>query len=141
MGFVPLKSFNNYIEAHIALSMLEEEGINCHIDDENTVTILNFSSGMRLMVYDSQLERSREILKLAELEYLKTIVCPNCKEKALEIKYIMQDDNVVLHKMPFGRFISLMSRILSKEDNKTEVKHYVCSNCHKEYEDLPTDIE
>src|SRR6476620_1708564 len=118
MGFVPLKSFNNYIEAHIALSMLQEEGINCHIEDENTVTILNFSSGMRLMVYDSQLERARELLNLAALEYLKTIVCPDCKQKALEIKYIMQDD-----KLPFGRFLSLMSRFLSKEDNRTEVKH------------------
>jgi DNA-directed RNA polymerase subunit RPC12/RpoP len=141
MGFVLLKSFNNYIEAHIALSMLEEEGINCHIEDEHTVTILNFSSGMRLMVYDSQLERSREILKLSELEYLKTIVCPNCKQKALEIKYVMQDDNIALKKMPFGRFISMMSRLISKDDNQTEVKHYVCTNCHKEYEDLPTDVQ
>lgn len=140
MGFVLLKSFNNYIEAHIALSMLEEQGINCHIEDEHTVTILNFSSGMRLMVYDSQLERSREILKLAELEYLKTIACPNCKQKTLEIKYVMQDDRIALQKMPLGGFISLMSRLLSREDNKTEVKHYVCSNCHKEYEDLPTEM-
>jgi DNA-directed RNA polymerase subunit RPC12/RpoP len=140
MGFVLLKSFNNYIEAHIALSMLEEEGINCHIEDEHTVTILNFSSGMKLMVYDSQLERSLEILKLAELEYLKTIVCPNCKQNALEIKYVMQDDSIALRKMPFGGFISFMSRLLSTEDNKTEVKHYVCSNCHKEYEDLPTEM-
>ena len=140
MGFVLLKSFNNYIEAHIALSMLEEEGINCHIEDEHTVTILNFSSGMRLMVYDSQLERSREILRLSELEFLKTIVCPNCKQKALEIKYVMQDDIIALRKMPFGRFISAMSRLISKGDNQTEVKHYICANCHKEYEDLPTDV-
>jgi DNA-directed RNA polymerase subunit RPC12/RpoP len=141
MGFVLLKSFNNYIEAHIALSMLEEEGINCHIEDEHAVTILNFSSGMRLMVYDSQLERAREILKLSELEYLKTIVCPNCKQKALEIKYVMQDDKIALRKLPFGRFISMMSRLISKEDNQTQVKHYVCSNCNKEYEDLPTDVQ
>jgi DNA-directed RNA polymerase subunit RPC12/RpoP len=141
MGFVLLKSFNNYIEAHIALSMLEEQGINCHLEDEHAVTILNFSSGMRLMVYDSQLERSREILKLSELEYLKTIACPNCKQKALEIKYVMQDDNIALKKMPFGRFISLMSRLISKDDDRTEVKHYLCTNCHKEYEDLPTDVE
>ncbi|MER3499718.1 MAG: hypothetical protein C4308_14390 [Chitinophagaceae bacterium] len=137
MDFVHVNTYTNYIEAHIASAMLQEEGINCHLEDENMATMLSYASGMRLMVVESQVERSLEILKQAELEYLKTIACPHCKEKSLEIKLVVEDADAVLKKFIFGRIISLMARLFSAEGNKITVKHYSCTSCGKEYASLP----
>lgn len=67
MNFVELRSFDNYIYAHISLTMLQDAGINCHLQDEYTVTLDPFLSpaigGMKLMVYPSQVERATRLLE------------------------------------------------------------------------------
>jgi Zn finger protein HypA/HybF involved in hydrogenase expression len=138
MGFILLKTFANYIEANIALSMLEEEGINCHLEDENTVTMMSMSSGIRLMVYDSQAERAAEVIKEAEIEYLNYLSCPDCHSSGFEIRYVTENHADALKKIPFGRIIALLSRTLTKEGTNMQVKHYVCNNCHKEFDDIPS---
>jgi hypothetical protein len=71
MGFILLYSFDNYIPAHIALGRLKEEFINCHLQDEYSVTIDPFLSnaigGIKLMVAENQIERAREILQNYDL--------------------------------------------------------------------------
>jgi hypothetical protein len=66
MKYVLLQSYDNYIDAHIAKGRLEEELINCYLQDENSVTINPFLSnaigGIKLMVAEVQAERAREIL-------------------------------------------------------------------------------
>jgi hypothetical protein len=70
MEFVQLRSFDNYISAHIRLGMLQDAGINCHLRDEYSVTIQPFLSpalgGMKLMVYPSQIERASRLLEETE---------------------------------------------------------------------------
>jgi hypothetical protein len=70
MDFVQLRSFDNYIYAHITLSMLQDAGINCHLQDEYMVTLDPFLSpamgGMKLMVYPSQAQRAIELLEETE---------------------------------------------------------------------------
>jgi hypothetical protein len=70
MEFVQLRSFDNYISAHISLGMLQDAGINCHLKDEYMVTIQPFLSpalgGMKLMVYPSQIERASRLLEETE---------------------------------------------------------------------------
>jgi hypothetical protein len=70
MDFVQLRSFDNYIYAHITLSMLQDAGINCHLKDEYTITLDPLLSpalgGMKLMVYPSQAQRAIELLEEAE---------------------------------------------------------------------------
>jgi len=67
MKFLELCSFDNYITANIVLGMLQEEGINCHLKDEYTVTIDPLLSpaigGMKIMVYEQQFERAKELLQ------------------------------------------------------------------------------
>ena len=50
--------------------MLQEEGINCYLKDELTITVDPFLSpalgGMKLMVEDSQADRATELLKETE---------------------------------------------------------------------------
>jgi hypothetical protein len=70
MDFVQIRSFDNYIYAHITLSMLQAAGINCHLKDEYTITLDPFLSpamgGMKLMVYPSQAQRAIELLEETE---------------------------------------------------------------------------
>ena len=42
MNFVPVISFNDYIDANILLGRLQSEGINCWLKDENSATITPF---------------------------------------------------------------------------------------------------
>ena len=66
MNYVVLRSFDNYIPAHIALGRLKEEYINCYLRDEYSATIGPFLSnaigGIKLMVAETQAERALEVL-------------------------------------------------------------------------------
>lgn len=137
MTFILLKTFGNYIEANIALSMLEDAGINCHIEDENTLTLINMASGIKLMVHQSHAERAVEVLQDAEAEYLKNLTCPQCNHTGFEVKLITESHESGLQKLPFGRLIAFLSKILSNEGTNMQVKHYQCVNCHKEFENPP----
>lgn len=70
MDFVQIRTFDNYIYANIALGMLQDAGINCHLKDEYTITIDPFLSpalgGMKLMVHPSQVQRAIELLEQTE---------------------------------------------------------------------------
>jgi Putative prokaryotic signal transducing protein len=70
MNFIEVRSYDNYIEAHLMLGRLRDEFINCHLLNENSVTIDPFLSnaigGIKLMVADSQLERALEIITETE---------------------------------------------------------------------------
>lgn len=70
MNFIEVRSYDNYIEAHLMLGRLREEFINCHLLNENSVTIDPFLSnaigGIKLMVAESQLDRALEIIKETE---------------------------------------------------------------------------
>ncbi len=66
MDFIQVRSYDNYIYAHIVLSMLQDAGINCHLKDEYTITIDPLLSpalgGIKLMVAGSQVERAVALL-------------------------------------------------------------------------------
>jgi len=66
MDYIQVRSYDNYIYAHIVLSMLQDAGINCYLKDEYTITIDPLLSpalgGIKVMVASSQLERALELL-------------------------------------------------------------------------------
>ena len=70
MQFINLRSFDNYIHANIQLGMLQDEGINCHLQDEYTITIDPLLApaigGMKLMVYETQVGRAIQLLEDVE---------------------------------------------------------------------------
>ena len=132
MTFVPLRSFNNYIEANIVLNMLVASGINGHLKDENTVTIDPLLSpalgGIKLMVYYSQVERAWELLEDAEEQYLKTIPCPVCKAHTLKIVSVTKK-----HRCRLSAIINMMMTGKSVE----LVKMYECASCGYDFKELP----
>ena len=87
MDFVILNSYNNYIEAHIAKGVLEEEGIRCWLKDENTVTIdpilTNAVGGIKIMVAKEDAERAWEFLTQLKKEQKLAVVCPDRKSTRL----------------------------------------------------------
>ena len=70
MKFIQLRSFDNYIEAHIVMGNLQEENIACWLKDEYSVTIdpmlSNAIGGIKLMVPEAQAERALATLELLQ---------------------------------------------------------------------------
>lgn len=70
LKFIFLRSYDNYLSAHLVLSRLEEEHIKCYLLNENSVTISPFLSnsmgGIQLMVNEAQVARALELLKKME---------------------------------------------------------------------------
>jgi DNA-directed RNA polymerase subunit RPC12/RpoP len=130
--FVYLRSFNNYIEANIVLKMLQDAGINCHLEDEHLNTIVNLTSGMRLMVFQSQVNRAKQIMEETEEKFIASVACPHCGKQQLRIKLVEVDV-----KPQLGNFLSFITKLISGEDNIVTMKHYTCSNCGTGYEELP----
>ena len=66
--YIPIQSYDNYIEANIIRSRLEQEEIICWLQDENTATTLPFLSnsigGIKLMVAEPQVARAVELLTI-----------------------------------------------------------------------------
>jgi hypothetical protein len=69
-NFIQIRSYDNYLYAHIVLAKLQDSGINCHLRDEYTITIDPLLSpalgGIKLMVAESQLDRALELLAESE---------------------------------------------------------------------------
>jgi ribosomal protein L37AE/L43A len=134
MEFVQIRSFDNYIEANIVLHMLQQAQINCHLKDENIVTIDPLLSpalgGIKLMVHHAHVERAWDLMEEAEREYLKTLPCPVCKAHALERITITKN-----HKCKLAALASMLLNGRSVELTKI----YKCKKCGYDFKELPTD--
>jgi hypothetical protein len=132
MTFVPLRTFDNYIEANIVLNMLVSSDINAHLKDEHTVTIDPLLSpalgGIKLMVHYSQAERAWELLEEAEEQYLKEISCPVCNAHNLRVVSVTKKYkcrlSAVINMMVSGKSVEL-------------VKMYQCASCGYDFKELP----
>jgi hypothetical protein len=69
MDFVLLRSFDNYIDAHIVKGRLEDQGIHCWLKDENLGALIvdpiltnAINGGIKLMVPKDELTTAIEIL-------------------------------------------------------------------------------
>lgn len=130
--FVELRSFDNYIEANIVMNMLQHNNINCHLQDENIITIDPLLSpalgGMKLMVHHSHVERAWDLIKHAEQQYLKTIPCPVCHAHTLKAVSITKE-----HKSKLSALASMLLNGRSVEVTKM----YRCTKCGYDFKYLP----
>jgi hypothetical protein len=66
-GWIAVASFSQPVEAHLARTKLESEGIPCVVGDENLIRVdwllSNAVGGVKLMVPVSELERARDALR------------------------------------------------------------------------------
>lgn len=66
MELVPVRIYNNAIDAHMGRVTLEFNGIDCFVFDEHTVTanpLYGTAVGIRLMVREDDLEAAHEALE------------------------------------------------------------------------------
>lgn len=88
MEFSILKTFNNYIEAYILLTRLENEGFKCWLKDENIVTInpvwTNAVGGIKLMILNEEKEAAEKVMHEIFEERKASFSCPNCNSHNIE---------------------------------------------------------
>lgn len=132
MEYVQLRSFDNYIEANIVLTMLQAAHVVCYLKDEHTVTIDPLLSpaigGMKLMVHHTHAERAWSLMDEAEAQYLKSFACPVCHAHALQA--------VSVHRQYSSRFSALVSMLLNGQAVE-EKKIYKCQSCGYDFKELP----
>jgi hypothetical protein len=132
MNFKQIASYDNYLLANMTLGMLQENGINCHLKDEMTVTInplLNPAlGGIKLMVEEAEYEKAAEIIKEAEAAYLKEIPCPHCKSLSLVVEEKTNNPE---------SFWGKLKNQIAYGQTSTYSKTYRCENCRYIFTELP----
>jgi Putative prokaryotic signal transducing protein len=132
MVFKKIASYDNFLVANMTLGMLEENGINCHLKDENIVTIdplLNPAvGGIKLMVADVQYERAITILKDAETNYIQQIPCKICKNNTLVMEEKINKPTT---------FWGKLKNKIAYGQAETYQKLYRCTNCNNLFTELP----
>lgn len=129
MEFVVINTYDNYVDAHIAMGRLEAEQINCWLKDENTVTLdpilTNAVGGIKLMVAKAQSERALSILREVEAEKKNLNPCPKCSSRNIEL--------VSTPRKPGNWFSVFIGMFLTSYAPAVE-KVYHCFDCGNEYD-------
>lgn len=135
MEFLPIRAYDNYIEANMKLSMLENANIVCYLKDEYTLTIdpllNNALGGMKLMVNSIQFARAAEILDLADATYLLSFPCPNCGESS-----IRRESETII----YSSFKDKLKSILINGTTRKVNSYYRCADCKHEFRELPLEL-
>lgn len=88
MSFVSIQSFTNYIDAHIVLGRLKDEGIDCWLKNETTTTIIpvwtTAIGGIQLMVNQEQVKKVGDVLQRMAEEKKSNCICPKCYSHKVE---------------------------------------------------------
>jgi ribosomal protein L37AE/L43A len=129
MNFIPIQTFGNYIDAHIMMGRMQEEGIECWSKDENLVTLNaapNSGIGIKLMVGENQVETAMLILQQMEQEKKNRFSCPQCYS----------------HNIQFGSTLGKASNwliairgFLFKKFAVPADKTWHCSDCGAEFDE------
>ncbi len=133
MNYLPIRAYDNYVNANLELALLRDAGIDCHIKDEYTITIDPLLSpalgGMKLMVEEASVSKAQNVLRESDNLYLQSIPCPSCGNPALEL--ITQTTR---YNTWAGRIRSLL---VNGQEEKVK-KFYRCRLCRKEFTHLPS---
>ena len=128
MTFVPIRSYENYIDAHIIMGRLREEGIDCWLKDENTVTITpylgNAVGGIKLMVLEEAVPKAIELLLQFHRTQQATHPCPTCNSLNVEL---------VTTPRKAGNWLSVLLGFFVTSYAMPVEKVYHCFDCGKEF--------
>ena len=131
MEFLPIRAFDNYINASLTLARLDEEGITCYLKDEYTVTIdpllANAVGGIKLMVHENDFGKAQTLLESYDHDYRTALACPKCGSNNIEFIYKAGVKNW---------FTAIASWILGKYPVASD-QVYHCYHCDFEFTELP----
>jgi DNA-directed RNA polymerase subunit M/transcription elongation factor TFIIS len=127
MKWIIANSYNDYFKANIALTKLQNEGIETMLKDENTVTIDpmlgNAIGGIKLMIKETDADAVFTIFKKWKEEANEITKCPKCKSSQIEW---------VTKQVPQNFFMAIFSALtLGYALSDT---HYKCNNCKHKFD-------
>ena len=130
--FIVLRTYDNYIPAHMMLQRLEDEHIRAYLQDEHTVTIdpilSNAIGGIKLMVHQEQVGRAMELINGYEQVYKQALACPKCGSN--NVHFVTQSGN------PMNWLSAIFSWLFG--NYAISVKNiYRCFDCDFEFEEMP----
>lgn len=132
MAYKQIATYDNYLLANMTLGLLQENGINCHLKDENIVTVdplLNPAvGGIKLMVEETQFDSALSLIKQAESDYLLEIPCPYCQQPALAVEEKIDKPESFWGKMKY---------LVAYGQESSYEKYYRCNSCGKRIDELP----
>jgi DNA-directed RNA polymerase subunit RPC12/RpoP len=132
MSYAILNTYDNYIDANLHMMQLQEEGINCWLKDENTVTIdpllTNAIGGIKLMVHETQKDRATDLLRTIVNKAKENRACPYCG--SLNVEYIFSN------RKTSNWFSAIFTYLLGGYALASE-KMYHCFSCEKEFSEIP----
>jgi predicted RNA-binding Zn-ribbon protein involved in translation (DUF1610 family) len=129
MKMVPVQVYNNYMDAHIAKGMLEEEGIDAWLDNENTMTVIpiigNATGGIRLMVTETDQQKATALLAQIETQRKSQLPCPKCGSTNVEF---------VSTPRKASNWLSALTSSLLGDYAIAPDKVYHCFDCGNEFD-------
>ncbi len=131
MNTVPVRSFDNYIEANILLGKLQNEGISCFLRDEFTVTIdpilTNALGGIKLEVPEDQVWMAQKLIEQFDKERKEHLKCSVCGSG--DVEYVSNPSKS-------GNWISNIISYLFSGYSVSVKKAYHCFHCGNDFDDL-----
>jgi len=114
------------------LQQLEAEGVRAYLENENIATIAPYltgdAGGIRLLVFEEQLQRATEIINAIEEEYRKSLSCPQCGSHNI---------HSVLNTKKASNWFSAIFNKLSVKSHPSFEPIYRCFTCGYEMDQLP----
>jgi len=133
MKWIAVASFSQPVEAHLARTKLESEGIPCVVGDENLVRVdwllSNAVGGVKLMVPATELERARAALRPRPRLVVVSnnvpegeMICPRCHSD--DVYYSRFSRRIA------GFFILLLGFLIPWRDRR-----WACTQCGYEWKE------
>ena len=133
MSFIQLNTFDNYIDANLCMMHLQQEGINCWLKDENTVTIdpiiSNAIGGIKLMVHEAQQERAVGLLRIMFAKQKQQNPCIKCG--SFNVEYIVTNRKA-------SNWLSAITTFFLGNFAMAPTKVFHCFDCGEEFDVFPT---
>ena len=127
---IVFKTFNNPINANIAKGLLESNGIETFLQDENTIYInpiyTTALGGIKLLIKESDYEDANKLFSDSEKEIdisNKNLVCPNCSS-----------NDVLIKNKHYWFMLIIMFLSFSFTPNAGNLKIYKCKICKHVWE-------
>ena len=126
MSIVRLTTCNNVIEANLLKDLLENEGIECFLTNENITNLMPghanmFGAGIQIMINASDGKRAVELISQQGAE---KIACPNCGSENIAVGLGINKFKKIA--------IVILSLLFAIPFNNIHTT-YFCKQCKKEF--------
>jgi hypothetical protein len=127
MKWIIANSYNDYFKANIALTKLQNEGIEAMLKDENSVTLNpilgNAIGGIKLMIQEKDAIQVKEIFQSWIEAGRELSKCPKCFSSDLDL---------ITKQTPSNFFMAIASALFA--NYALADTHYKCQKCGHQFD-------